>query len=64
MNHGNYIQEFFERKRLEAKEKKVVQPRSPEERSVKTISKDLLCLQAVSKAYDRNIGKIQAMYRC
>ena len=51
------FQEFFERKRLQAKEKKVVQPKSPEDRSIKTISKDLLHLQAVSRAYDGAIGK-------
>ena len=57
------FQEFFERKRLQNKVKKVVRPRSPQERSSRAISRDLLFLQAVSKAHDGSTGsKISQVY--
>lgn len=37
--------------------KKVVRPKSPQERSTRTISKDLLFLQVISKAHDSNAGR-------
>lgn len=54
-NDSFYIQEFFERKRLQAKVKKV-RPKSPQAGSSRVISKDLLYLQAISKIHDGRTG--------
>ena len=52
------FQEFFERKRLQVKVKRVAQPRSPQDKSVRTISRDLLNLQTISKAYSGSLGEV------
>ena len=58
-----FFQEFFERKRLQSKVKKIIQPKSPREGSSRGISKDLLFLQAVSKAHDGSTGMAVMRYK-